>query len=116
MKKIAVILGMLLIVSNLFWIYTLIDNGITLTYRDQELYEYKETQKQLMSMLPEVAQNRSNEEIINIAKKYSSSEPFEKEGCTWVGWLGFKFSEDSELENVSWVISYGEGGPCHEAF
>ncbi|WP_160154173.1 hypothetical protein [Microbulbifer sp. ALW1] len=116
MKKIVVILGVLLIVSNLYWLYALMDNGITLTYRDQELHEYKETQKQLMSMLTDVAKNRSEEEIIEIAKKYTSSEPFEKEGCTWVGWLGFKFAENSELEGVSWVISYGEGGPCHEAF
>lgn len=116
MKKFAIILGVLLIVSNLYWLYAILDHGVTLTYRNQELYEYKETQKQLLSMLPEVARNRSKEDIIEIAQKHSSSEPFEKEGCTWVGWLGFKFTENSELENVSWVISYGEGGPCHEAF
>ena len=116
MEKIAIFLGVLLIVSNLYWLYVLIDSGITLTYRDQELHEYKKTQMQLMSMLPEVAKNLSKDEIVAIAQKYSSSEPFEKEGCTWVGWLGFKYAENSRLEGVSWVISYGEGGPCHEAF
>lgn len=103
-----------MVASNIYWPYVLIGNKIALSYRDHELYEYKETQKQLMMMLSEVAGNRSKDEIIRIAQKYSSSEPFEKQGCTWVGWLGFKFSESSELEGVSGVMLYGKGGVCEE--
>ena len=57
MKKIIIILVILLILSNGYWVFQLIDQGITQSYRDQQVYELEETRKQLMHMMPKMAEN-----------------------------------------------------------
>ena len=116
MKIAIVILSVLLLASNAFWLYQVIDTGITLSYRDQQTYELEETRKQLMVIFPEVAKHATKEEIIAAASKHTDLEVFEKEGCTWVGWLGFKFDESNKLKSVSPSWSYGEKDPCYPAF
>lgn len=116
MKIAIALLAILLIVSNVFWFYQAFDSGITLSYRNQQTYELEETRKQLMSVLPEIANNVSKEEIILAAVKHTDMELFEKEGCTWIGWLGFKFDENDKLMAVSPRWSYGEKDPCYLTF
>ena len=64
-----------------------------------------------MAMLPALASGKSANEIISIAAKHSTDEPFEKEGCTWVGLLGFKFIDD-QLTAVSPSWSTDNKGVC----
>lgn len=116
MKITIAILSAILLISNVYWIYQVVDVGVTLSYRDQQIFELEETRKQLMVTLPEVAKHVTKEEIINAASKYTDQEIFEKEGCTWVGWLGFKFDKYNFLISVSPSWSYGEEDPCHPAF
>ena len=116
MKTAIVILSALLLTSNAFWLYQVIDRGVTLSYRDQQTYELEETRKQLMATFPEVARHATKEEIIAAASKHTDQEVFEKEGCTWVGWLGFKFDENGKLKSVSPAWSYGQTDPCYPAF
>ena len=116
MKIAIVILSVALIASNAYWVYQLIDVGVTLSYRDQQTYELDETRKQLMAMIPEVAINAKKEEIIASASKYTDEEAFEKEGCTWVGWLGLKFDGNNKLKSVSPSWSYGREDPCYPTF
>ena len=114
MKITIAILAVLLLVSNAFWLYQAVDAGASLSYRDQQTYVLEETRKQLMAVFPEVAKNATKEEIIAAANKYTDQEAFEKEGCTWVGWLGFKFDKSNKLKSVSPSWSYGGKDPCYQ--
>jgi hypothetical protein len=116
MKTTIAILVVLLLASNVFWLYQVLDTGVTLSYRDQQTYELEETRKQLMATLPEVAKYATKAEIIAAASKHTDQEVFEKEGCTWVGWMGFKFDKNNKLKSVSPSWSYGEKDPCYLAF
>ena len=116
MRLTVIILSVLFIASNAFWLYQITDTRVTLLYRDQKEYGLEETRKQLMATFPEVAKNATKEEIIAAASKYTDQEVFEKEGCTWVGWLGFKFDENNKLKSVSPSWSYGEKDPCYPTF
>jgi len=116
MKITIVILSALLLASNTYWLCQVIDSGVTLSYRDQQTYELEETRKQLMATFPEVAKHVTKNEIVAAASKYTEQEGYEKEGCTWVGWLGFKFDENGKLKSVSPAWSYGEKDPCYPTF
>lgn len=113
MKWIIALLLVLLIGSNVFWLYQVLDTGISLSYRDQQTYELEETRKQLMSLMPLVAINVKKEEITKTASQFTDLEPYEKDGCTWVGWLGLRFGNNNELISVSPTWSYGEKDPCY---
>lgn len=113
MKTLIFILVALLLASNAFWLYQRFDTGITLSYKDQQIHQLDETRKQLMLMLPEVAQNDSKDEVINAAKKYTDEQVFRKDGCFWIGWLGLKFNSENQLTSVSPVWNYGEKDPCY---
>lgn len=116
MKLALFILSGLLLASNVFWFYQVADTGVTLAYRDQQTYELEETRKQLMALLPAVAINSTKDEIVDVASKFTDLEVFEKDGCTWVGWLGFKFDENNKLKSVSPSWSYGDKDPCYPGF
>lgn len=113
MKITIVILSVLLLLSNVFWLYQVIDVGITLSYKEQQIYELEQTERQLMVILPDIAADMSKEQVITVAREYTDQEIFEKAGCTWVGWLGFKFDENNRLSSVSPAWSYGEEDPCY---
>ena len=115
MKITIAILSVLLLASNAFWVYKVMDTGVTLSYGDQQTYELEETKKQLMATFPVVAKNATKEEIVAAASKFTDLKVFEKDGCTWVGWLGFKFDKNNKLKSVSPSWSYGEKDPCYPA-
>jgi hypothetical protein len=116
MKIVIVILSVLLLASNAFWLYQVIDSGVTLSYREQQTYELEETRKQLMATFPETAKKATKNEIVTAASKFTDQEIFEKNGCTWIGRLGFKFDENNKLKSVSPSWSYGNNDPCYPAF
>ncbi|MCC5451904.1 hypothetical protein LMJ53_09235 [Rheinheimera sp. UJ51] len=116
MKWIITILIILLLTTNAFWLYSAVDNGVTVAYRDQQIHELDETRKQLMASLPEIANQLHKEEIIEITKKYTKLKAYDKNGCSWVGWLGLKFNENNKLQSVSPVWSYGDENPCLTSF
>lgn len=112
MKKTAIILGILLLVSNGWWLYHTFDQSVTLTYRDQELYELQSTQKQIMKMMPALSVRLSKDEVVSIVSQFSDTETFDKDGCTWAGWVGLKFSSKGKLESVSPTWFSGGQDPC----
>ena len=111
--NIYIILGILLVLSNGWWLYQLLDQGVTQSYRDQQVYELEETRKQLMNMMPSIAEDLTKEKVVDIASQYSNTDKFEKDGCIWVGWIGLKFNRTGKLESVSPVWFYGEQDPCY---
>lgn len=116
MKWFAAFLVVLLIASNVFWLYGAVDQGVTKSYRDQKIYELNETRKQLMAVLPDVAQELSKEEVVTMVGKHTELEPYEKGGCTWVGWLGLKFDQQGVLQAVAPVWDYSGENPCLQSF
>jgi len=115
MKVALMILVLMLLGSNAFWLYQSMDSGVTSSYASKQIHELNETRKQLSAVLTEVGKNSKKSEIITVASKYTELKAFEKDGCTWVGWIGFKFNEDGNLASVSPAWSYGEKDPCYPA-
>ena len=113
MKITIIALSVLLLATNVFWLYLTIDNGVTATYREQEFYEEQKTRVQLSKLLPEVSQALSKQQLVAIAEKQYGEESYDKDGCTWVGWLGFKFNLSGKLVFVSPSWSSSEKDPCY---
>ena len=112
MKLAIVILVILLLGSNAFWIYQIIDQSITLSYRDQRVYELDATTRQLVDTLMDVGETVPRGEMIEIATRHTQVEAFDKDGCTWVGWIGFRFNASNELVYVSAQASAEEDDLC----
>lgn len=100
MKVTDIGLSILLVGTKLFWAHQVVDTGVTVSCRDQHNWESEETRKQLMAMLPELATPKKKIEVVRIAEGFTNDETFEKEGCTWVGWLGLKFDDEENLISV----------------
>ena len=67
-----------------------------------------------MAAIPELASPKTKAEIVDVFENYTDEETFEKEGCTWVGWVGLKFNDGGKLLAVSPSWSYRQGEPCFE--
>lgn len=112
MKWSIILLIGLLLGTNGFWLCSSIDQGITGTYRDQHVNDLERTQEQLIEAIPRLTSQLSKQQIITILTQYSNNEPYEKEGCTWVGMLGLKFSDDGVLEAVTPSWSFDNKNTC----
>ena len=115
MKTIVVVLVGLLVASNAWWCVVLLEELSVKKYADLERHQLEATRVQLMRMMPDVAAGATKEAVIAAAAKHTSEQPFEKQGCTWVGWVGLKFSKDHLLESVSPAWSDGAVDPCWPA-
>lgn len=79
----AIVLGVLLLGTNGWWLYNSIDAGITYTYQQVSLDDCHEQLSQTVAILPIVASlDATPEEIIRAAQEPIGAEPFEKEGFT----------------------------------
>lgn len=67
-----------------------------------------------MASIPRLAASQKKAEIVEAFETFSDQETFEKEACTWVGWVGLKFDDENRLLAVSPPWSYRQGGPCFE--
>ena len=102
----------LLVASNAFWAFQVMDQGVTVFYRDKQIDELEKTQTQLMAMIPALTQGMKKKEILERVKPLVG-EPFDKEGCTWLGWTGLKFTHNNTLASVSPIWSEGvKNDPC----
>lgn len=112
---IIILLGLLLLLSNVFWIYQTLDSAVTASYRDQLLHEEQQTRQQLMASLPEIASKASRAEVIAAAARHTDMPLYEKEGCIWVGWLGLSFDAQDRLQAVVPTWSSGPEDDCPAA-
>ncbi len=109
-----IILLFLLLSTNILWFLNTIDISITHKYQDMVLYELKNSKKQAVNMLEDTLQDRNKSEIKAIAEKYTDFDSFEKEGCVWIGWYGFKFSKSGKLEGIETDESYSSNPICKQ--
>ena len=106
MKHTRLVVGLLalaLVVSNAYWLYRVVDAGITLSYRDDSLQDHREALAQALAILPVVASlEAAPQDVIAVATEASrATRSFEKEGYLWVGQLGLRFDSNGRLEAVA---------------
>ncbi|WP_347900692.1 hypothetical protein [Pseudomonas purpurea] len=104
----------LLVISNLFWLYVVVDTAVTRSYADQEMDVLKKANAQAVGMLKTVLEGKTKSQVELAAMKFSELEPYEKEGCLWIGWYGFKFSETGLFMNLETDESYNDNPICRE--
>ncbi|QQS36622.1 MAG: hypothetical protein IPM56_01310 [Ignavibacteriales bacterium] len=106
-KIFSFILILLLILTNVFWIYNLLDQGVTLKYSDQVNYEKTETVNQLLEIYPLINYGMDKSEVISKIKMIdSTSECFEKDGELIFGFLAFTFDSNNKLNKIEENSSY----------
>ncbi len=114
MKIMILVLTLFLLITNSLWFaHTILDQALWNEDIAQNLRQTDSMRKQLMLILPDVAKGKTKKDIIDIALKYSESNVFEKDGCTWIGSIGFNFDEKDQLVAVSQNWSFGSLDPCH---
>ena len=116
MNKVTLILGLLLVASNAFWLYASyvsFNNVVTLSYMTQQLHEYDASLQQAQSLLPVAFTATDKDSFVSKAQELSGDEGFEKGGCVWIDWLGFQFDRSSNLVHVSRTWNSGEPDPCY---
>ena len=79
---------------------------------DQEIYELNGSNTQAVGMLKISLTGKTKEEVRSMAVKFTDLEPYEKEGCLWVGWYGFKFSELRIFTDIETGKSYNDKPVC----
>ena len=99
---IIILLSVLLVGSNAWWFYRMLDAGVSYTYQGVSLEENQQALAQSLEIIKALASTDvSREKIVAAAQNArSTTEPFEKEGYLWVGRLGLRFNENSQLVEV----------------
>jgi len=97
-KWIAIILGMLLIGTNVFWLYSAIDFAVTEKYQQQEEYEAKHRIEALEKLCSKLVGGMKNADAVNLLNEISPDfEAYEKEGHLNTIWLSFKVNEQGNV-------------------
>ena len=77
----ALILGILLVVSNVWWVYVTFDNAITASYRDDQMRWNQEALSDALALVPAVQPMAGKSEVTAFRQQASELEPVEKYGC-----------------------------------
>ncbi len=90
-------LSTLLVASNVFWAYVVLDGGVSYTYLKTSYDTARTTAIQAIAVSAEVArENATRQSVIDAAAHAQGApgaEPFEKEGFVWVGDIGLRFDD-----------------------
>jgi len=88
-----------LIATNVFWLYKMVDAGISYTYLQTSYNDARGTALQALALLPEVArQSTTRQAAIDVVQRVQpGSMLFEKDGFVWVGDIGLRFDSAGRL-------------------
>ncbi len=109
---VTVVLVALLVTSNAYWLYASIDTAITLSYRDDHIRQLDAALTQAQQLLPVAYAAEDKTSFIVATQALLDDQSFEKDGCIWIGQLGFKFDDAESLEHVSRTWNSGAPDPC----
>lgn len=89
----------LLIATNMFWLYKMVDAGISYTHLRTSYEDARGTALQALALLPEVAsQSTSRQAAIDVVQRVQpEAMAFEKDGFVWVGDIGLRFDSAGRL-------------------
>ncbi len=130
-----VVLATLLVASNLWWLYVSIDKAVTQSYSLVERRTADFALRQALTLLPVAFAARDEEGFLAATEQRLRTarpeaggyalgedgrvdlgrvfaEPYEKNGCIWIGTLGFRFDQEGSLQHVSRGWNSGEVDPC----
>jgi hypothetical protein len=105
-KAACVVTVLLLVGSNLFWIYSMVDFGITYSYQQDALDGYKSNAETLARITQTLAPNLTKEELLALAHQfYADADIVDKDGAIWVAGVGFVFDGDRlrKINAAPWV-------------
>jgi hypothetical protein len=92
---------LLFILSNLYWLHSMLNQASINKYTDLTIHQKSKTVKQLLKIAPLISKGDSKEQVIKILKECDAdSEPFEKEGQIHQSYLSFEFDKDNRLINI----------------
>ena len=112
MKKTIILLSILLIASNLYWVSIYPDTETTAMEHDSEVTVRDESMMYLLELLPKISNNIKKENIISISKKLRNNEFIKKNDCYWFMNIGFKFDEKNNLINTSHKLYNFQDNEC----
>jgi hypothetical protein len=97
-----VVLVTLLLGSNLWWAFKVLDGGVSYTYLRASHDSAAELLVQMRAVLDVLTQkSASRSEVLTAVQSAASgATPYEKLGNTWVGQLGLKFNEQGRLSHI----------------
>jgi len=94
-------LAILLLVTNGFWMYRTLDNGITLTYSDASLDLSNQMYRQSLALSNLNLVGATVEEAkALVGKDIHGLDLFEKEGCLYAGQICMQISTDRTIEVI----------------
>ncbi|MDA0147372.1 hypothetical protein [Vibrio sp. LaRot3] len=110
MKKV-IFLSVLLIVSNLFWLGTLvlkaIDLGVTQTYQQASYETAAQALKQAIVLAKHDLIGKDAEQVIKlIPRDVDDFEPFIKEGCLYYSEICLKLDEAQVITDITLFDSH----------
>lgn len=93
---------LLLVGSNLYWIYAGLDQAVTEKYNEQMLYERLEALAASQKVILNIGADHSREELVSRVSLALSpqSDAFEKDGWVVIGWVQLRFDETGRLVEV----------------
>jgi len=100
-KRWIILLTALLVISNAYWVFVMIDTGITMTYREAsfELTEKKSEQAIRLANLNLIGMG-ADEALALIGTDVYDLEPFEKEGCLYAGQVCLRLDENRVIVKI----------------
>lgn len=100
----------LLLLSNAWWAYRLVDAAISQTYLRASFDTASEQLTQSLALLQVVAKPGATRTAIIAAARLPTDTiaPFEKDGYVWVGQLGLQFNEQGQFVKAVAGIPEGE--------
>jgi hypothetical protein len=97
-KWIAMVLGVLLIATNGFWLYSAVDLAVTQKYRQQEVYEANHRIEALGLLCDKLVGGMAKAEATQLLRDLSPGfEPYEKEGHINTIWLSLRLNEQGRV-------------------
>lgn len=101
MKWLTIGLGIALAGSNVAWLYTAVNHGVTNTHREDACQQTERAFKRSLALVRLAKGRPIRKEMIEAARAALPDGPFEKDGETVVGELALKFDRDGAFLDVS---------------
>ncbi|MBN1500267.1 MAG: hypothetical protein JW982_08930 [Spirochaetes bacterium] len=116
MKKLSIILFILLILTNGFWLYNAVDMGVTQSYHDQVTYEFANRIVSLSSLANHYIHGISKESALGIIEDISDEDSvFIKDNAINSYWISISLDENENVKEVeitdivrNWAEQYGD--------
>ena len=96
------LLAMLLLASNAWQFYATVDQSVTMSYMDSELYELRNTRREMEKLLTHYVRGTPAVEVETLLEVlFPDANTFRKNGYIHCGFLSFKLDGSGKLVESS---------------